>query len=73
LSRILLVVAVGKCLSYDSFILFCSKDIMGQYESHITFTLPDLYGVVYWIHVFDLKFNIGSSGEDMSIYFLGAP
>jgi sucrose synthase len=46
---------------------------MGQYESHITFTLPDLYGVVYWIHVFDPKFNIGSSGADMSIYFLGAP
>ncbi|KAE8735285.1 Sucrose synthase [Hibiscus syriacus] len=46
-----------------------SKDTLGQYESHITFTLPGLYRVVNGIDVFDPKFNIVSPGADMSIYF----
>ncbi|XP_022730909.1 sucrose synthase-like isoform X2 [Durio zibethinus] len=46
-----------------------SKDTLGQYESHIAFTLPGLYRVVDGIDVFDPKFNIVSPGADMSIYF----
>ncbi|KAL6978366.1 Sucrose synthase 2 [Sarracenia purpurea var. burkii] len=46
-----------------------TKNTVGQYESHTTFTLPDLYRVVHGIDVFDPKFNIVSPGADMSIYF----
>ncbi|OWM84066.1 hypothetical protein CDL15_Pgr009313 [Punica granatum] len=46
-----------------------SKDTIGQYESHIAFTMPGLYRVVHGIDVFDPKFNIVSPGADMSIYF----
>nr|AEX32875.1 sucrose synthase 2 [Oryza sativa Japonica Group] len=46
-----------------------SKDTVGQYESHIAFTLPGLYRVVHGIDVFDPKFNIVSPGADMSVYF----
>ena len=46
-----------------------SKDTLGQYESHIAFTLPGLYRVVDGVDVFDPKFNIVSPGADMSIYF----
>jgi sucrose synthase len=46
-----------------------SQDKVGQYESHIAFTLPDLYRVVNGIDVFDPKFNIVSPGADMDIYF----
>ncbi|KAH7421484.1 hypothetical protein KP509_13G059900 [Ceratopteris richardii] len=46
-----------------------SKDTVGQYESHIAFTMPGLYRVVNGIDVFDPKFNIVSPGADMSIYF----
>jgi len=46
-----------------------SKNTVGQYESHIAFTLPGLYRVVHGIDVFDPKFNIVSPGADMSIYF----
>ncbi|CAN1290932.1 Sucrose synthase [Linum perenne] len=46
-----------------------SKDTVGQYESHTSFTLPGLYRVVHGINVFDPKFNIVSPGADMSIYF----
>lgn len=42
---------------------------MGQYESHIVFTLPSLYLVVHGIDVFDPRFNIVSPGADMQIYF----
>lgn len=42
---------------------------MGQYESHIGFTMPGLYRVVHGINVFDPKFNIVSPGADMDIYF----
>ncbi|OMO86367.1 Sucrose synthase [Corchorus olitorius] len=46
-----------------------SKDTLGQYESHIAFTLPGLYRVVNGIDVFDPKFNIVSPGADTTIYF----
>ncbi|GAB2291582.1 SAGA histone acetylase and TREX-2 complexes component [Dionaea muscipula] len=46
-----------------------NKDTVGQYESHMAFTLPGLYRVVHGIDVFDPKFNIVSPGADMSIYF----
>ncbi|OEL36626.1 Sucrose synthase 1 [Dichanthelium oligosanthes] len=46
-----------------------SKDSVGQYESHIAFTLPGLYRVVHGIDVFDPKFNIVSPGADMSVYY----
>ncbi|XP_062089057.1 sucrose synthase 2 [Humulus lupulus] len=46
-----------------------TKNTVGQYESHTSFTLPGLYRVVHGIDVFDPKFNIVSPGADMSIYF----
>ncbi|KAJ1689882.1 hypothetical protein LUZ63_014037 [Rhynchospora breviuscula] len=46
-----------------------SKDTVGQYESHISFTMPGLYRVVHGIDVFDPKFNIVSPGADMSVYY----
>ncbi|XVF32809.1 hypothetical protein REPUB_Repub17cG0114800 [Reevesia pubescens] len=46
-----------------------TKNTVGQYESHTTFTLPGLYRVVHGIDVFDPKFNIVSPGADMCIYF----
>ncbi|VAH27980.1 unnamed protein product [Triticum turgidum subsp. durum] len=46
-----------------------NKDTVGQYESHMAFTMPGLYRVVHGIDVFDPKFNIVSPGADMSIYF----
>nr|CAD1834999.1 unnamed protein product [Ananas comosus var. bracteatus] len=45
------------------------KNTVGQYESHIAFTLPGLYRVAHGIDVFDPKFNTISPGADMSIYF----
>ncbi|GMN37931.1 hypothetical protein TIFTF001_007213 [Ficus carica] len=46
-----------------------TKNTVGQYESHTSFTLPGLYRVVHGIDVFDPKFNIVSPGADMCIYF----
>lgn len=46
-----------------------SQNTVGQYESHIAFSLPGLYRVVNGIDVFDSKFNIVSPGADMSVYF----
>ncbi|KAL6507679.1 SAGA histone acetylase and TREX-2 complexes component [Orobanche gracilis] len=46
-----------------------SKDTVGQYESHMAFTMPGLYRVVHGIDVFDPKFNIVSPGADTSLYF----
>ncbi|XP_074267984.1 sucrose synthase-like [Silene latifolia] len=46
-----------------------NKNTVGQYESHMAFTLPGLYRVVNGIDVFDPKFNIVSPGADMSVYF----
>ena len=41
----------------------------GQYESYMTFTMPDLYRVIHGIDVYDPKFNIVSPGADPEIYF----
>ncbi|RAL42094.1 unnamed protein product [Cuscuta campestris] len=46
-----------------------TKNTVGQYESHTSFTLPGLYRVVHGIDVFDPKFNIVSPGADDMIYF----
>ncbi|KAK4482158.1 hypothetical protein RD792_009299 [Penstemon davidsonii] len=46
-----------------------TKNTVGQYESHASFTLPGLYRVVHGIDVFDPKFNIVSPGADECIYF----
>ncbi|ACL71276.1 Sucrose synthase [Thioalkalivibrio sulfidiphilus HL-EbGr7] len=42
---------------------------IGQYESYMSFSLPDLYRVVRGIDVFDPKFNIVSPGADDRVYF----
>jgi sucrose synthase len=42
---------------------------LGQYESHMSFTMPGLYRVVSGIDVYDPKFNIVSPGADAEIYF----
>lgn len=41
----------------------------GQYESYMTFTMPNLYRVINGIDVYDPKFNIVSPGADPEIYF----
>nr|CAB38021.1 sucrose synthase [Craterostigma plantagineum] len=46
-----------------------TRNVVGQYESHVAFTMPGLYRVVHGIDVFDPKFNIVSPGADESIYF----
>ncbi|GAA0166644.1 hypothetical protein LIER_21754 [Lithospermum erythrorhizon] len=46
-----------------------NKDTVGQYESHMAFTMPGLYRVVHGIDVFDTKFNIVSPGADAKLYF----
>ncbi|KAH6806761.1 sucrose synthase 6 [Perilla frutescens var. frutescens] len=46
-----------------------SKNRTGQYESHVSFTMPGLYRAVSGIDVFDPKFNIASPGADQSVYF----
>jgi sucrose synthase len=46
-----------------------SAETVGQYESHVAFSLPGLYRVVDGIDVFDPKFNIVSPGADQSVYF----
>ncbi len=46
-----------------------TRDSVGQYESHVSFTMPGLYRVVNGIDVYDPKFNIVSPGADAEIYF----
>ncbi len=46
-----------------------TKDSLGQYEAHTSFSMPDLYRVIHGIDVFDPKFNIVSPGADASVYF----
>ena len=46
-----------------------TRDTPGQYESYMTFTMPNLYRVVHGIDVYDPKFNIVSPGADPEIYF----
>lgn len=42
---------------------------VGQYESHRSFTMPNLYRVVNGVDVYDPKFNIVSPGADADVYF----
>jgi sucrose synthase len=46
-----------------------TEDNPGQYESYMTFTMPNLYRVIHGIDVYDPKFNIVSPGADPQIYF----
>jgi sucrose synthase len=46
-----------------------SNDVVGQYESYSSFTMPGLQRVLYGIDAFDPKFNIVSPGADENIYF----
>ena len=46
-----------------------TRQSIWQYESHKTFTLPNLYRVVNGVDVFDPKFNIVSPGADANVYF----
>lgn len=46
-----------------------TEDNPGQYESYMTFTMPNLYRVIHGIDVYDPKFNIVSPGADPVIYF----
>ena len=46
-----------------------SNDVVGQYESYGSFTMPKLQRVLHGIDVFDPKFNIVSPGADVSVYF----
>jgi sucrose synthase len=45
------------------------EDIIGQYESYRSFTMPGLFRVVNGIDVYDPKFNIVSPGADDTVYF----
>ena len=46
-----------------------TKDSIGQYESYMNFTLPDLYRVINGISPYDPKFNIVSPGADPNVFF----
>jgi sucrose synthase len=46
-----------------------SDDVVGQYESYGSFTMPGLQRIIHGIDVFDPKFNIVSPGADDSVYF----
>jgi sucrose synthase len=46
-----------------------TDETIGQYESHMAYTLPGLYRVVHGIDVYDPKFNIVSPGADARVYF----
>ncbi len=46
-----------------------SANMVGQYESYSSFTMPELQRVISGINVFDPKFNIVSPGADANVYF----
>ena len=46
-----------------------TEESLGQYESYMHFTMPDLYRVIQGIDVYDPKFNIVSPGADPDVYF----
>jgi len=46
-----------------------TRDSVGQYESHVAFTMPNLFRVVNGVDVYDPKFNIVSPGADAAAYF----
>ena len=49
-----------------------SNDVVGQYESYSSFTMPGLQRVLYGIDAYDPKFNIVSPGADENVYFPAA-
>ena len=46
-----------------------SNDVVGQYESYGSFSMPTLQRVIHGIDVFDPKFNIVSPGADEHTFF----
>ncbi len=46
-----------------------SSDVVGQYESYGSFTMPGLQRILHGIDVYDPKFNIVSPGADETTYF----
>ena len=46
-----------------------SSDVVGQYESYASFSMPPLQRVIHGIDVYDPKFNIVSPGADEETYF----
>lgn len=46
-----------------------SSDVVGQYESYSSFTMPGLQRIIQGVDVFDPKFNIVSPGADEAVYF----
>ena len=46
-----------------------SSNVVGQYESYGSFTMPGLQRVIHGIDVYDPKFNIVSPGADDQVYF----
>jgi len=46
-----------------------TPDVIGQYESYQSFTMPGLFRVRNGIELFDPKFNIVSPGADDRTYF----
>jgi sucrose synthase len=46
-----------------------SVDVVGQYESYASFSMPSLQRVIHGIDVFDPKFNIVSPGADEDTFF----
>ncbi len=46
-----------------------TPEIVGQYESYGSFTMPGLYRVLKGIDVFDPKFNIVSPGVNEEVFF----
>ena len=46
-----------------------TEESLGQYESYMAFTMPELQRIVHGIDVYDPKFNIVSPGADPEVYF----
>ncbi len=46
-----------------------SSNVVGQYESYSSFSMPSLQRVIHGINVFDPKFNIVSPGADETTFF----
>ena len=46
-----------------------TREVIGQYESYSSFTMPGLYRVISGVDPFDPKFNIVSPGADPEVFF----
>ena len=46
-----------------------SSDVVGQYESYGSFSMPSLQRIIHGMDVYDPKFNIVSPGADDETYF----